>query len=599
MTDNQDNFTSNKTAEINIEEMYANIIQEIDKYRSFVSVSNNIGLVNQLIKALSSGSPDKFISQIKPETSPQESRCHTFYRLIGLPVISPDDSGALYSPGYDLDNSFKSDVLNKHYQVIQSINSSKPDLFKLMDARETTANGYLKIFSLSDLNRKIADINSSVLLLSSVTAGKVRKFGASLENSTDPFDSDVKNQSYTICTGEPTNSTDKVFLTDYKDANGNVASGLFSRDSAGNLTNNDTTGVLKDSPLVKRAHFLKPFMVDPRVDLTVNPPKGIICAPFVLDSSKTKYNDGTTLTRPFIELVCRKRFNKDNQQLSDSEISKRYQDLVDYVRSTDQSIDQSLLDKIAKGVKQTVEATVFTTNINIIAVMIDKLHNSIQKIQETESLYHWLPIPDPKGPEINIGSQDIKLMALTDDTTGVTSAQLDSLSTPLEGEIVKLTAFIDLADVNSQTTSADLGGFALQGVSPIPDGSTTQGLGTRNQNRLEKLTEDRLESTNNAANALRTIEIIMGEFSGLGLCDIIAIYTALWTVDKNVLVNMLDDEAFDRMYSDPALRDDVVESRKSSGSRTLGGTDVLQQFESKIKEIYNLMDKLLQDRFGS
>lgn len=598
MAESQDNFSNNQTASVDIEQLYTNIIQEIDKYRSYISVANNKAIIQQLINSLSieGQSPDKFITQIKPDPKPQESRCHAFYRLIGLPVVAPDGK-SLYSPGFDADNSFKREITNKHYQVISSIKNNKPALFDLMDARENNVSSFLKIFSTSNLNTKIADINGSVLLLSSVSGGKnyfnVRNFGAPLEHSTEPFDTDFKNQSYSIANEEPKNSINSANLTEYQDSNGQLASLLFGRNSSGKLTNPGTQFILKESPLIRRAHILKPFMVDPRVDLTVNPPKCLVCAPFALDNSKTKYNDSTTLPRPFIELICRKRFNKDNQKVNDDELPERYRDWVSYVKNSDQVIDQNILDKINQGVDQTIEIDILLNNLDIIRSMVDKLFESLMKIQEAEKLYHWIPIPDPNGPELAIITQDVKLTIDSE-----SNAIVDPLSTPDDIEILTLTAKIELSNVNSTTAQADLGNFTFQNFQAIPDGTKTVGLNLRNQTHLDELKSKREEITGNAAEALRIIEIIMGEFSGLGLCDIIAIYTALWTVDKQVLVNMLDQEAFDRMYQDPTLRDDVVEARKSANVPTLSGTEVLEKFEGKVKEIYALMDGLLRDRFG-
>jgi len=102
----------------------------------------------------------------------------------------------------------------------------------------------------------------------------------------------------------------------------------------------------------------------------------------------------------------------------------------------------------------------------------------------------------------------------------------------------------------------------------------------------------------NAADALKEIEIIMGEFSGFGLCDILAIFTALWTVDEQTLIYMLDDKAFGRLYNDSTLRDEVVEARITAnlgGKNELNGKDVLASFEAQVKNMYLLMDKLYED----
>lgn len=588
--------TISQDATVDISKLYEQIIQDIDKYRSYVSVANNPALIKQMVNAIaSSKSPDTFIQQIKPDPTQQESRCHTFYRRLGLPVIGPD--GSLYSPGFDLDNSHKSDILKKHYQVITAINNQKPDLFTLMDARERNVNSFLKIFALSNLNNKIANINPSVLVLSSITGGKnyfkMRQFSSPLTNSSDPFDTDIKNQSYTICNDEPQNSVNTQDLTSYTDTSGNTAGYLFGRNDSGQIIGPGKQFILDDSPLIKRAHILKPFMVDPRVELTVNPPNNIICAPFVSDASKTNYTENIKLTTPIIEDICRKRFNKTNQQVNDPGTFGRLEDLVDYIKNSDEALDQQLLDKATKGITQTVEDDIFNNNINIIKSIIDKLYDAVEKIQEAEQSYHWIPIPNVKGPEFGIDTQDVEIISSSDGT-----GKIDPLSTDTEKQIVRLSAFVELATPSTQNTETDVGDFIFKNTQPVPDPKVVDGFGSRNENHLKDLLDKRAETTANAAEALKTIEIIMGEFSGLGLCDIMAIYTALWTVDKKVLVNMLDDEAFNRMIQDPTLLDNEVMARKSAGSPTLSGTDVLQKFEDKIKEIYAIMDKLLQDRFG-
>jgi hypothetical protein len=602
-TDNSDqsSYVDNQDASIDIDQIYTSIIQEIDKYRSHVSVANNAGLLKFLIGALATATqsgapanitdPNTYISQIKVDNNPQESRCHAFYRLIGLPVVAPTQD-LLYNPGYDAANGFNNAVINKHLQVIQNINSQLPALFTLMDDREINANAFAKIFALSNPTVQSANINASVLALSSVAGGVSRDFSASLENSTDPFDTDAFDQSYTVL---DLNSVSSAKLSAYTGTDGYTAMLLFSKDASGQLINPDNTGFLKESPLIRRAHILKPFMVDPRVDLTVNPPSGLVCVPFVTDSSKTIYAGGNTgntassikLITPFLEYVMRARFNVSN---TTGVLTQRYKDLQSYISSTNAVTDQTLLDQISSGLGTTLEDQVLEKNINIMRAMVKQLLAAIQKVQEIESQYHWLPIPDPvQGIEANIGTQDILLQVVNG------NAQLDPLSTQIDQQIFNLQATIQLSNINTQNIQPDLGGFAFSTVQPLPDSSVSTGFGSNNQKVLDQMSAMRTDATNNAANALRTIEIIMGEYTGLGLCDIICIFTALWTVDPNVLVNMLDDEAFSRLYANPAYRTPQVETRQSNGSRTLSAQTMLQMFESQVKLMYSLMDKIRLD----
>ena len=567
------NVSNNQDTTIDIGALYTNIIQEIDRYRSHVSIINKAELINQLIKALngatqnnSTANPDSFISQIKPETNAQESRCHTFYRLIGLPIIDP--YGNIYSPGFDKDNSFKMSVLQKHYKIIDSIKINNPDLFKIMDAREKNVNSFLRIFSFKD-------INSSVLALSSVAGGKTRRFSDSLVNSSDLFDTEVKNQSYTIEDKDVSGNK----LSSYVDAGGNPANLLLA---PGEL--------LGKFLLTNRAHILKPFMVDPRVDFTVNPPTGIIAAPF---ATSTKYSPEIDLTRSFIEYVCRVRLDIDNTSGIQTD---RFKDIESYIKNTSSIKDQSLIDKIANGVIKTSEDAIFRNNFNIMRAMMDLLYDSMQKIQEAGKFYHWVPMPSANGIESGVTTQDITLIKGTDQN-GNAAIIVDPLSTDRDIAILTTTSKVQLSNVNTQNTAPDVGNFAFQGVQPLPDSKVTFGIMSRTKEFLDLIVQTRIETTSNAAEALQNIEIIMGEFTGLGLGDIIAIYTALWTVDENVLINLLDDEAFGRLFTNPTLRTPNVIARNTKGSSTIPGTDALQGLENKIKEMYNLMDKLLNDRF--
>lgn len=124
-------------------------------------------------------------------------------------------------------------------------------------------------------------------------------------------------------------------------------------------------------------------------------------------------------------------------------------------------------------------------------------------------------------------------------------------------------------------------------------------MGDRAAEENEDMTTKRTEKTDAANGALRTVEIIMGEFSGLGLCDIIAIYLALWTIDLDALVSMLDTESFTRLSQIAALQNKSVQDRVSNNYMPTSGNDIISvmtKFEQKVAEIYALMAKLMSDK---
>src|SRR5690606_20862599 len=99
-------------------------------------------------------------------------------------------------------------------------------------------------------------------------------------------------------------------------------------------------------------------------------------------------------------------------------------------------------------------------------------------------------------------------------------------------------------------------------------------------NELNQLISKRNQLGNYASIAVRNIEIITGEISGLGLIDILAIYTALWAIDLNTLISLLDDDSFDRLYKyNKHLISEEVENRKNKGESIVPIKEALTNLE--------------------
>lgn len=581
-TSAQVDFTNQQTFNIDIGKFYDDIITSIDKIRSHVSISQNPQVIADLIKFLSNP------KVVTDPNNPQESRCSAFYRLLGLPVIEPGN-GNLYSPGYDInDETLKdSDSLKQHFDIISAI---PKELFDLMNARETTVNSFLSIFALSNQNSGLPNINASTLALSLVAGGSVRKFTSSftqgISQNTGPFDPSISNQSYTITgvLGQVPNSASVALLNEY-----------LGPDGLPPITALNPILPLQQSPLLRRAHLLKPFMTDPRVDFTINPPNGMVCAPFAQNKSKTKYTQDIYLARPYIETICRfrcnKRLNQTNQAPGQGTQSQRYQDLQAYIKNTSDVRNKDLLAQISQDPETTVQDQILLKFVNIMNSMVNTLHNSITIIQQAEADHQWIPIVNIKGPEFGMTTSDIFLISTAD------GAGLDPIldNYPQDKNIIQLIAQIQLQNVNAEVQQPDLGNFAFSGIQSMPDNKATEAFGNLLQETLDAATSTRTDVCSRAAEALKNVEIIMGEFSGLGLCDILAIFTALWTVDEKVLISLLDKKAFDRLYTDPNLRDEVVSNRAAAGTAPLDGIEALKAFEAQVYNMLVLQDKLYED----
>lgn len=505
MVENQDARKEDQNFDIDIIKVYQNFILEIDSLRS---------------------TKDKNL---------KESRCHAFYRLLGLPV---SDGNEMYSPGFDKPNNNDTSTNNKKTRIATSINKK---MLSLMNDRENEPRKYLSIFSLQD-------VNATLLAVSSV---EPRLFSASFLKSTDFFDTNKDNQSYVI-------ETVNRLYTEIQ----------------------DTSSARATNILPTRYHFLKPLLVNSEIDNNVTPAKNRIAVPFLKSKSETKLNDNDYLKRPFIEKICRDRFNASSQtQNSGTYIT----DIINSIKNNSQ-INNSILIKSLNP--SSIEQIQFTNNLNIIRSMLGKLSKAIDDVNsvlnadpnnKNQPDYNWYPIPDKFGPEIGASTRELDQQIDNPHNTKKEKNLLD----------VQFQELID--DINnkfSQQTKVDLGGFAFDNSSFTPDVNSSDSLGNNKNSSLQYGLKTRQEICEKANEGLKQIEIIMGEFSGLGLCDILAITTALWIVDRDVLLNLLDDTAVTRMQEDKSLKVDAF---------TRNVPDSLQKFETKVKEIFELMDKLYQD----
>ena len=111
--------------------------------------------------------------------------------------------------------------------------------------------------------------------------------------------------------------------------------------------------------------------------------------------------------------------------------------------------------------------------------------------------------------------------------------------------------------------------------------------GDINDDTIKLLTDARNNTMKKAGDALQTIEMIMGEFSGLGLCDILAIIASLHIMPIEDLLGFLDKDAFDRMK---------ILLNKSDVARTDNLSQCLGVLTNTVKDFFNLMDKLYLDK---
>lgn len=544
---NQANYQDNQNLDIDIDKIYSDFIQEIDSNRSIVNISNqgNQAFLNNLNK----NNITSLARLVKVETTPQESRCHAFFRLVGFPVVAQD--GRYYNPGFDIvKNPFKNITIDKKIEIANNaIQGFRVFSFR----RETYVNSILQTFSLNE------SISAIALALSSSI--QIRSFSVPV-TITDNFDTSIDSQSYTANLLGQIGKYNNVSLLEYVDEGGNKPS------------------VSKLNRI--RYHFIKPFIVDPRIDFSVSPSQRRIAVPFVTNRSDLLIAENTYVKRPLLEKVIRERFTLNNPN---NVIGLAGQNIRNYILNVPSVRDDPLIQQMVDDVFNLNEAPQFEKFLNIIRAMLTKLVDAQKTIQIIQSKYYWLPIPSTIGPE---GGCNVKNIIISQN---IPDGPNNSFITPADRSLItgilKQAANQFNAQVAPVDGTPDLGGFAFDNFKVTFDKDTSEALGDIVGAEVARLTKQRNKDLSDANEALRTIEIIMGEFSGLGLCDIVAVMGALYIMPKEDILGFLDEDAFPRMISALSLQ--------ISGLVNPGLDQAMTSFIAKVKDFYNLMDKIYQD----
>lgn len=541
---NQTNYQDSQNFDIDIDKIYKDFISAIDKVRSY---TNSNAISNQVAINIFQSDDltlSKLKSQVTTESSFQESRCHAFFRIIGFPVIS--NTYKIYNPGLDI-------VYDENRTIGAGINANKLKIAgsPIDKFRELSLQREKYVFNILSIFSSPNTIDAATLALSS--GSKIRQFATPLNVNSDPFDMDTKNQQYKIDSNNLVGINEKK-LTEYVDILGNIPTKLS----------------------LQREHIIKPFMVDPIIDFTVNDSSKLISVPFVNNKFQLMIKENEFVSRPIIEQVIRDRFIIENQQ---SSIGVTDQSIIDYIKSIPAIQNESIINKISSGdVYKLSEQTQFVKFINIIKSMMVKLIEAQLVIYDVQSKYYWVPVPSAEGPEKGCSVQGVFL------STKVPS----DFITIRDQAIIEAKIRVTVNQINAQTANIqgtpDVGGFAFDNFKNTFGPDTSDALGDSSSQSLLDLTNKRNSDLQKSSSALRTIEIIMGDFSGLGLCDIVAVMGALYIMPKNDLLGFLDDDALKRMNV-------LLKLNESSP----GIQPAMNSFVSTVKDFYNLMDKIYQD----
>jgi len=538
--DQNKSFYDDQNYQFDIDQIYNDFILEIDAIRSNSTFIPDIA--TKYIKSLLNNGSVK----LNIENTPQESRAHAFYRLIGFPVLAAD--GSSYSPGHD---SMKEDrKINKQKKLNICLNPIV-GFDELVSTREKYIQSILKIFS------KGSSISASALVISSGGAGpqgspNLRKFISPFDKNNSHNDMASINQSYEIENSILIGGDNKNLST-LKDENN------------------------EQPTLVKKYHIIKPFIVNGKIDFMATPSTKRVCVPFTYDKSYTLISDGVFAKRPLIEKIIREKLFTNNT--SNSEYEKR---VNNYIQNISTIKDIKVVDRISTSDFEYSDREQFANYLKMIQEMMNKLIEAADIVKSTQEKYLWLPETSKNGPE---GGLKVKPLFFPKEK------DQENLLTEADKAILLRTAKVmanNFTSKNIEDKNPNNKDYSFDNFTKTFNKDTTESMGDVSAATLDKISKDRKNYIEKANAASRTIEIIMGEFSGLGLCDIFAIQGALHILPLRYLLGLIDDDAFDRMNK--ILKTNIESSDRSSPD------EALEELSSIVFDFYGIMDKIYIDK---
>jgi hypothetical protein len=547
-------YRDNANYTIDLDDLYSKWIKHIDGYRGNNYISgiineNNIYTIDSP-EVTKGDPPPVLVFNDDSSYAFKESRCHAFYRILGMPVIDNDN---FFNPGYD------SNTDNIENKIKISNNFTKTKCYITSNDRNLYLNQILSIFSRNE------SIGASVLAL--VTKNP-RKFDSCMNNpEKNPLEIESKDCKYNVST----ESVDGKDMMTYVN--------LFNRTALDDL-----------SPYIKwfgknateRYHFIMPFVVDPRASFAAGD-SNHINVPFFIFDGKTP---DTKIQYPAagLQQICIDRLSSNNQKEQLSDYQKSQIDYIKQVTSTGSiSLDSSDLNKIYTNTNASGNTSVYYASfIGLAKKMMAELKKNVDVINENQRNYNLIPVPSQSGPEYGCNLRKI----LSSDPNNKDKREI---------EIVYLTAKnatnqIDiLFNKIIKTSSLSENPFLAQLQSAL--GAITDFINgppidsTLDQKNLEQLNKARSNAFSYTNNALKYIEYIMGEFSGLGLCDVLVITSALYLIDEQVLISFFDDTAYARMQN-------KIFNLRTPLPERIGIKEALSRFSVLVKYLYSICDAI-------
>ena len=332
--------------------------------------------------------------------------------------------------------------------------------------------------------------------------------------------------------------------------------------------------------------------------IDVMPKRNEVARPFTTNDSLKSIDNQTPLPRPFIETVVRIRLVSGGNAGNSSQLDKN-QDIDNSLKAT---IGNEEFNTLTAGNKDVFDSLRSIDTIESFIVVrlfqsIYQLANRWYRLHNMQQVFfkkipYIVSVKTSSAKRSAFGKRaDVSADLVLDDKSEV-SKKLKKLNDMIAKEEV-LQTLLPSNDVIENTNNKSSAFATL--VNPF---SSLLNYGLEQLKKQAQDIENSVKKNIQEVDRLRVeLEMMTGEFTGLSIIDVITVITALFIIDKEKLVALLDKYVIEDMKKDPSLRS-AIDTMKNIGTYTsaAGAVTELETIVTFLFSVFNSVNETIVNK---
>jgi hypothetical protein len=332
--------------------------------------------------------------------------------------------------------------------------------------------------------------------------------------------------------------------------------------------------------------------------VNVQPMKNEVARPFLQTIKDQMPDSATVLPKPFIETVIRIRMISAANALDVNALEK----IDDVVNGFISGIGEEEFNKLSGDVKKVVTAK---SSINILeGLIIARLLSSLDQIakkwlelQQRQQVYftnseYSISVKSTSSRFSPFGKRAAESTTLVVDPKTNAGKRLQSLKKQQMKEDAMMTLLPSDDSIygsNSKTVAATKNTSLMALVTPFTKILSYNLEQTKKE--IQRIENNIKRDTGKVEKLRVELETMSGEFTGLSVPDVIAVLIALFIIDEEYLIALLDTETKEEMKKDKRLKDAIESVGNPDGLEK--ATEAVEALEIAVQFVFDLLNALI------